>query len=253
MEGCNVASLALKTREQLVSRVGLLGKDGQRYLPPDWMLVQFLPRVCSAELGCSWEANAFGGQVFLRQVTPWLAGSMVLSQIGVHRSGTGRPMEDATENLLDRSSSMGCWAKAVDGGDLDASNLPLGRFISFPLPAQHVSSKNMIRIRPTWLGEAHSHNLYISYRQARAGDSGLDPELDGKVLLHQILKTEDVRYTGASSRHGYTELLLGHVIAPGGKVVLTPFQLCVTAGAAAGGSEIKVQIYRHNQHDKECP
>lgn len=57
------------------------------------------------------------------------------------------------------------------------------------VPSQHLLSEfgSFIRVRPDWLEESYSYNVYLSFRLAEGGDRDLadvDPGFVGKVCVY---------------------------------------------------------------------
>ncbi|KAG2429156.1 hypothetical protein HYH02_014191 [Chlamydomonas schloesseri] len=233
------------------------------------------PAEATERLGCQWNGMSVlsSKQVFLRMTPLWLALHEWLHLYGLQHAGTtNRALETpSTNDERDVTSAMGMdcgqqqllctdgdtvnricpnapqlfylgWAGFVrddgDLGDLDNTSLPPGTKRSFKLPAQHSTNACLLRIRPSWLGDKHTHNLYLSYRIAYGGDADLsnvaEGRYNGKVLIHQIKKSDDVQYTGSTSvgsTHGRTQLLTSSVVGPGGVADLSPVKLVVRAKA----------------------
>ncbi|KAG2496954.1 hypothetical protein HYH03_004960 [Edaphochlamys debaryana] len=83
------------------------------------------------------------------------------------------------------------WATPL--ANLNSTNLPIGIAMSYILPATCLGPANVtLRIVPTWMGAAaHTVNLYLSFRVARAPDTSLPPESDGKLHIHTAQQAAD--------------------------------------------------------------
>ncbi|GIL77147.1 hypothetical protein Vretifemale_6559, partial [Volvox reticuliferus] len=90
------------------------------------------------------------------------------------------------------------WASPIPGGNIRASDLPVGIFRDFFLPAMALNSTNMLRIITMPAGTVGSNSaleraLYVSYRvrQSAPGayDSGLVDDFSSRVWIHEYNET----------------------------------------------------------------
>ncbi|KAG2440416.1 hypothetical protein HYH02_010304 [Chlamydomonas schloesseri] len=234
---CASSSTALmRAAQSAINRTLYDGAYTRSYLLPDKM---------DEVLGCQWNGMSVqtSRQVFLRLATPplWLAMHEWLHLYGLKHAGIASRLLEVTppndERDLTSAMGMACGAACTDGisvnrvcpnapqvyylgwatflpdGDLNSTSMVPGRRLKFTLPAQYVSSSCLIRIRPDWLGVNYTHNVYLSFRVAAGGDADLSVvdggNYNGKVLVHQIDKANDVRYAGDLfiSTHGQTQLV----------------------------------------------
>ncbi|GIL58793.1 hypothetical protein Vafri_13785 [Volvox africanus] len=90
------------------------------------------------------------------------------------------------------------WASPIPGGNIRASDLPVGIFRDFSLPAMALNKTNMLRIVTMPAGTVANNSaleraLYVSYRvrQSTPGayDSGLQDDLNNRVWVHEYNET----------------------------------------------------------------
>ncbi len=87
------------------------------------------------------------------------------------------------------------------------------------LPSQHYERECLIRIRPEWLGDAYTHNVYLSFRKPLGGDEHLAEvayDHAGRVLVHQVLAKYDTRVSDSDMAHGRTQLRPDYSLLPNG-------------------------------------
>ncbi|KAG2427140.1 hypothetical protein HXX76_012650 [Chlamydomonas incerta] len=176
----------------------------------------------------------------------------------------------------DPLSAMGCGALdrsslcAPDGGvcpnapqmrylgwagllaDWGALDLPPGKPKWVQIPAQDdptaPQDQLLVRLRPEWLGDRYTHNLYISYRRPWGPDSGLaDSQAQGvrgpRVAVHQMRQKYDMSSYDIRGSHYYTGYLrampdaTSWVVAAARLVIRTGNGgSAAGAGSAAGGA-----------------
>eukprot|EP00798_Chlamydomonas_sp_ICE-L_P008461 gene8461-4904_t len=62
------------------------------------------------------------------------------------------------------------WGEPIE--TFNKENLQPGELHNMTVPATHLTSTNMVRIRPDWLSDGPVPVYFISYREAKGGDSG---------------------------------------------------------------------------------
>ncbi len=109
------------------------------------------------------------------------------------------------------------------------------------MPSQHYEQESFIRIRPTWLGDDYTHNVYLSFRMPRGGDEHLAevaPEHAGRVLVHQVAAEYDTRVSDSGMAHGRTQLRPDYSLAPNGAPRdLVEIRVWMRAGEGRGATE----------------
>ncbi|KAG2449482.1 hypothetical protein HYH02_005626 [Chlamydomonas schloesseri] len=82
------------------------------------------------------------------------------------------------------------WSAPI--ADLNSANFPEdNRYRKYLLPATFTNDRNLIRIRPNWLGAAYTKNLYLALRQKGGGDWNLLEKYNNKVNVHTSSVPED--------------------------------------------------------------
>ncbi|KAG2493222.1 hypothetical protein HYH03_008638 [Edaphochlamys debaryana] len=148
------------------------------------------------------------------------------------------------------------WATAVQ---LNSTHLPSGGFYSqYFLPYTYdrrpitgVFPNAMIRIKPTWMGNLYSKNVYLSLRLNGRGDEGLAGAYLNKLHVHWAFKAFD----DAPVRAEQTNITLLDALPTGGTRNFSEFRLAVRAGAVVyidGVPKLEVLLCRYNMSASEC-
>ncbi|KAG2499452.1 hypothetical protein HYH03_002399 [Edaphochlamys debaryana] len=139
------------------------------------------------------------------------------------------------------------WAKPV--AELNAAGLPEGQSLQFSLPPTYLSSKNMLKIKPEWLGDSYSKNVYVALRVARGGDSDLLPEFREKINVHEVNQRIDSSFTAA----GDPKVSIIATIADGGSLDLKAYRLMLRFTDLRGDKTLAtVRVCRYRSKATEC-
>ncbi|KAG2497327.1 hypothetical protein HYH03_004491 [Edaphochlamys debaryana] len=122
------------------------------------------------------------------------------------------------------------WAVPVAGAVLAGAGLPVGAWRgAFELSATYLTSRNMIKIVPDWLGTAYTQNIYFALRGKGGGDRDLLAEFDRKVSYHAVNRALD---QPLGTARGDPRVTLVGRLFPGTTSLLTPYRLVITVGVA---------------------
>ncbi|KAG2488327.1 hypothetical protein HYH03_013177 [Edaphochlamys debaryana] len=251
---CNAAAVANEATDAARAIIGGLGGFTHR--------MYVMPNLAT----CPW-----GGLATLRGRDSW----MMPSVWGIFRRGT--VMQELLHNLglhhawrdgieyADISTWMGfgeaCptapelarlgWATPLAAGTLDRSNLLEGMVIrGLRLNATYLGPNGtFIRIRPDWMGDARTINVYVSLRAWGRGDSLLPDTLVGRLSVHEALSKVD-------DNPGSTDdprINLLRTMDPGTRHVLPALRLAIQARELVDeGTGMLVDICRFRVNASEC-
>ncbi|KAG2492520.1 hypothetical protein HYH03_009185 [Edaphochlamys debaryana] len=133
------------------------------------------------------------------------------------------------------------WAQP--GAVLAAAGLPVGVWKgAYELSVTYVTSRNMIKIVPDWLGTAYTQNLYFALRGKGGGDRDLLNDFDRKVSYHTVSKDLDQQLGTAEGDPRVT--LVGRLF-PGTTSLLSTYRLVVAVGALTGEVKVSVLVCRY--------
>ncbi|KAG2433234.1 hypothetical protein HXX76_008304 [Chlamydomonas incerta] len=164
----------------------------------------------------------------------------------------------------DCSTSMGCgdscpsapelfrlrWASPI--AELTNFNFPDdGLYRRYVLPATYTSDKNMIRIRPDWLGGGYTKNVYVSMRQKGGGDWVLEDGFANLVHVHTANVPED---NGDSDRinsyNAKPEII--RTIGQQSSWTYNDARIAIKTGGFIDGNKIEVFVCHFRSSSNEC-
>ncbi|GIL74593.1 hypothetical protein Vretimale_2156 [Volvox reticuliferus] len=140
------------------------------------------------------------------------------------------------------------WASVLDL--LDNSTLSAGVIKGYILPATSLGpTRNMLKIRPDWLGESYTMNLYLALRLRLGGDQDIGDEFNRKISIHYLDKSIDNNF----GMRGDPKVTILGTIDARSTMDLGDYKLLVKTGDFDGdGAKMPLWLCRYKAQATEC-